>query len=67
MFLKHLIFTKTFNLSFQMKLQRVELLKLIEFTKVLKQEKEGDKIIIRRQQEIINTMAREQDDCRNVN
>ena len=67
MFLKHLIFTKTLNLSFQMKLQRVELLKLIEFTKVLKQEKEGDKIIIRRQQEIINTMAREQDDCRNVN
>ena len=61
------IFTRTFYSSFQMKLQRVELLKLIEFTKVLNQEKEGDKIIIRRQQEIINTLAREEDDSRNVN
>ena len=44
-----------------MKLQRVKLLKLIEFTKVLQHGKEGDKMIIMRQQEIINTMAREKD------
>ena len=32
----------------------MELLKLIEFTKVLKQEREGDKTTIKMQQEMIN-------------
>ena len=49
-----------------MRLQRVELLKLIEFTKVMKQEREGDKITIRRQQDIINAMAKENDMIRDV-
>merc|ERR1711892_686800 len=51
----------------EMKLQRVELQKLIEFTKVLKQEREGDKNIIRRQQEIIKAMTKEEDvDIRDI-
>ena len=51
-----------------MKLQRVKLVKMIEFTKVLQHGEEGDKMIITRQQEIINTKAREQDaDSKNVN
>jgi len=39
------------------KLQRGELLKLIEFTKVLKVEKEGDKNTIKIQQEIIKKIS----------
>merc|ERR1711892_760827 len=51
----------------EMKLQRVELQKLIEFTKVLKQEREGHKHIIRRQQEIIKAMTKEEDvDIRDI-
>merc|ERR1711892_1534430 len=44
----------------EMRLRRSELLKLVELMKVMQEEKEGDKNIIRRQQEIIDTWAKEQ-------
>ena len=47
----------------QMRLQRSELMQLVELTKVLQEEKEGDKNIIRRQQEIIDNWAREGGGC----
>merc|ERR1712083_1055076 len=40
----------------ELKLQRVELLKLVEVSQVLKQEREGDKITIKMQQEMIDRM-----------
>merc|ERR1712123_401320 len=44
----------------EMRLRRSELLKLVELMKVMQEEKEGDKNIIRRQQKIIDTWAKEQ-------
>jgi len=44
----------------EMRLRRSELLKLVELMKVMQEEKEGDKNIIRRQQEIIDSWAKEQ-------
>ena len=42
-----------------MKLQRVELHKLIEFAKILKQEREGDKQTIMQQKEIIKSIRKD--------
>merc|ERR1712098_656835 len=43
----------------EMKLHRVELQKLIEFTKVLKQEREGDKHTIKQQKDIIQSFSKD--------
>jgi len=43
----------------EMRLRRSELLKLVELMKVMQEEKEGDKNIIRRQQKIIDSLAKE--------
>ena len=49
--------------NFQMRLQRTELMHLVELMKVMQEEKQGDKNIIRRQQEIIDKWAREGGGC----
>ena len=49
------------NIWFQMRLQRSELMHLVELMKVMQNEKEGDKNIITRQQEIIDNFARDCD------
>ena len=46
------------NIWFQMRLQRSELMHLVELMKVMQNEKEGDKTIIKRQQEIIDNFER---------
>merc|ERR1712179_617138 len=43
----------------EIKLQRVELQKLIEFAKILKQEREGDKQTIMQQKEIIKSIRKD--------
>ena len=45
----------------QMKLQKSELLQLTESLKVLKKEREGDKMIIERQQLLIDSIASNSD------
>ena len=49
------------NIWFQMRLQRSELKHLVELMKVMQNEKEGDKNIITRQQEIIDNFTRDCD------
>merc|ERR1712215_32841 len=41
----------------ELRLQRMEILKLVELSKVVKQEMEGDKATIRKQQGVIDRMA----------
>ena len=55
------MFSTYINIWFQMRLQRSELMHLVELMKVMENEKEGDKNIITRQQEIIDNFARDCD------
>ena len=52
-----------FNIKYftflQLKLQRTDLLHLTESLKVLQKEREGDKVIISKQQEIIQNYAKD--------